>query len=256
MILAEPSPSQGDLHFSLLGFPVRINPWFWLVSAFLASSRDPVRVGLWILAVLLCILLHELGHAIAMRAYGYRPSIVLYSFGGLAIPHPGSYGIRRPGPRGDMLISFAGPASGFLLAAALVLPVYCLAILYPHDYGLAFYFRVVPVVFVPNHFLTQFLQDVLQISVMWGLVNLLPIYPLDGGQIAQQVFVLSSPGDAIRQSLILSVIVGGAMIAIFLAQAMNGTESPQWQSFYPAVFFAFLTYSNFTALQSYRGGWR
>lgn len=147
-----------------------------------------------------------------------------------------------------MLISFAGPASGFLLAAALVLPVYCLAILYPHDYGLAFYFRVVPVVFVPNHFLTQFLQDVLQISVMWGLVNLLPIYPLDGGQIAQQVFVLSSPGDAIRQSLILSVIVGGAMIAIFLAQAMNGTESPQWQSFYPAVFFAFLTYSNFTAL--------
>lgn len=98
MILAEPSPSQGDLHFSLLGFPVRINPWFWLVSAFLASSRDPVRVGLWILAVLLCILLHELGHAIVMRAYGYRPSIVLYSFGGLAIPHPGSYGIRRPGP--------------------------------------------------------------------------------------------------------------------------------------------------------------
>ena len=72
---------------------------------------------------------------------------------------------------------------------------------------------------------------------MWGLVNLLPIYPLDGGQIAQQVFVLTNPQDAIRQSLILSVIVGGMMAVIAFVQ---------WQSFFLAVFFLWLTYSNFT----------
>ena len=121
MILAEPSPSQGDLHFSLLGFPVRIHPWFWLVALLLSDLRDePVHVVLWVVAMLLCILLHELGHAVVMQAYGYRPSIVLYSFGGLAIPHPGRAGVRRPGPWGEMLIAFAGPASGFILAAVLV----------------------------------------------------------------------------------------------------------------------------------------
>ena len=52
------------------------------------------------------------------------------------------------------------------------------------------------------------------ITVMWGLLNLLPIYPLDGGQIAQQIFVLTNPQDAMRQSLILSVIVGGMMAVI------------------------------------------
>ena len=90
MILAEPSPSQGDLHFTLLGFPVRIHPLFWLVGAVLGScAGEPVLVLMWVVAMVLCILLHELGHAVVMQAYGYRPSIVLYSFGGLAIPHPG-----------------------------------------------------------------------------------------------------------------------------------------------------------------------
>ena len=70
---------------------------------------------------------------------------------------------------------------------------------------------------------------------MWGLLNLLPIYPLDGGQIAQQIFVLTNPQDAIRQSLILSVIVGGMMVAIFFAQAMNEPGGVQWQSFYLGV---------------------
>ena len=145
MFFAEPSPSQGDLHFSLLGFPVRIHPWFWIAAIILGSSaREPVLVFLWVVAMLLCILLHELGHALVMRAYGYHPSIVLHSFGGLAIPHAGGYDVRRPGPWGDMLISFAGPASGFILAAALVLPVYYLAICYPRYYSLGFYFHVVP----------------------------------------------------------------------------------------------------------------
>ena len=50
----------------------------------------------------------------------------MYSFGGLAIPHPGPYSVRRPGPWGEMLISFAGPASGFILAAVLVLGLHYL----------------------------------------------------------------------------------------------------------------------------------
>jgi Zn-dependent protease len=242
VILAEPPPSQGDLHFTLLGFPVRIHPLFWLVSLVLANlHEDPIFVVLWVVAVLLCILLHELGHAVVMQSYGYRPSIVLYSFGGLAIPHPGPYGVRRPGPWGQMLISVAGPASGFILAAVLALGLYYLG-----GYPVGLYFHVVPQVDVPNPFLASFLNSVLQITVMWGLLNLLPIYPLDGGQIAQQLFVLTHPQDAIRQSLILSVIAGGMMAVIAFMQ---------WQDFFLGVLFIWLTYSSYTMLQSYQGGW-
>jgi len=241
VILAEPPPSQGDLHFSLLGYPVRINPWFWLVAVFLSDwHAEPMYVILWVVAMVLCILLHEMGHAVVMQTYGYSPSIVLYSFGGLAIPHPGRHGVRRPGPWGQMLISIAGPASGFILAAVLASGLYFLG-----GYPFAFFFHVVPVVFVDNRYLGAFLNSVLEISVLWGLLNLLPVYPLDGGQIAQEIFVLTHPQDAMRQSLILSVIVGGMMGVIALVQ---------WQDIYLAVFFLWLTYSNYTTLQSYRGG--
>jgi Zn-dependent protease len=139
-----------------------------------------------------------------------------------------------------MLISIAGPASGFILAAVLALGLH-----YVGGYPLGVYLRVVPFVLVPNHFLGEFLNFIFQISVLWGVLNLLPIYPLDGGQIAQQIFVLTYPQDAIRQSLILSIIVGGMMAALAFVQ---------WNEFYLGLFFVWLTYSNFMTLQSYQGG--
>ena len=45
------------------------------------------------------------------------------------------------------------------------------------------------------------------------------------------------------------------MIVIFFAQAMGAADGVRWQSFYPAVLFVWLTYSNYTTLQSYHGGW-
>jgi Zn-dependent protease len=247
VILAEPPPSQYDLHFALFGFPVRIHPMFWLSALLLGYAlQDPIRVAIWVVAMVLCILLHELGHSVVMQAYGYCPSIVLYSFGGLAIPHPGRNGIRHPGPWGQMLISIAGPAAGFLLAAVLALGLHYLGG-YPVMVFEPTWRDVVPVVFVPNGYLRVFLNLTFEITVNWGLLNLLPIYPLDGGQIAQQIFALTHPQDAMRQSLILSVIVGGMMSVVAFVE---------WQSFFMAVLFLWLTYSNFTALQSFRGGGR
>ena len=289
MLLAEPPPSQGDVHFTLLGYPVRIHPFFWLTTVFLGDlHRDPIFVVTWVVAVLVCILLHELGHAIVMRYYGYSPSIVLYSFGGLAIPHSGPYGSRRPGPWGNMLISLAGPASGFILTAILILGFHFLAG-YPlvrdvqradlsrGDNLVAFFFstwrNVAPVwckvapmmqqgearlyIVSRTDILGEFVNDVFYISVFWGLVNLLPIYPLDGGQVAEQVFTLNNPQDAIRPTLILSMIVGGIIAAAFLMKALNATGGMSLQSFFVPMFFGYLTFTNFQMLQSQqdRGGW-
>jgi stage IV sporulation protein FB len=241
VFLAEPPPSQGDIRFTLLGFPVRIHPFFWLTTLLLGMSgdKDPLHFLMWVAAVLLCILLHELGHALVMRAYGYDASIVLHSFGGLAIPRAGRVGFRQPGPVGQILISLAGPASGFILAALLVLGLH-----YVGGYMVAYWYKVVPVVGIPGHSQVEtLLNDIFQVAVLWGLVNLLPVFPLDGGQVAANVFALFNPQDAMRQALILSVVVGGLMafVAFF-----------QWQDMYVGILFIWLTYSNFSSLQQSR----
>ena len=88
MLLGEPAPTQADLHFRLFGFPVRVHPFFWVVSLLLGmGGRDrPIRsnVLIWVAVVFVSILVHELGHAFMQRYYGGHPWITLYGFGGLA----------------------------------------------------------------------------------------------------------------------------------------------------------------------------
>ena len=94
MLVGEPARTPYDLNFSAFGFPVRIAPWFWLAALLLGSNVTTweIRGGrsaewdlVWILAMFLSILIHELGHAFAYRHFGKSSHILLYQFGGLAI---------------------------------------------------------------------------------------------------------------------------------------------------------------------------
>src|SRR3954453_23886112 len=88
MILGEPPPSQGDLHFRLFGFPVRVHPFFWIATVFLgmggSEKADPLDTLVWVAVVFVSILVHEMGHAIVQTYFGGHPRITLYGFGGLA----------------------------------------------------------------------------------------------------------------------------------------------------------------------------
>ena len=139
MFLAEPPQTRYDLHFGIGPFRVRVTPFFWLVAALL-GWKLAMRIGdesgggpgaglflvLWIAAVFISILVHELGHAMAMAYYGMSSSIVLYHFGGLAIPDGASSFVswgRSAGRGNQMVISVAGPAAQLLLAAAIALAI-------------------------------------------------------------------------------------------------------------------------------------
>ena len=98
-----------------------------------------------------------------------------------------------------------------------------------------------------NARLSELLDDVFFICIFWGLVNLLPIYPLDGGQIARELFMRFSPRDGIRQSMLLSIFAAVAM-AVYGYVRLNQP--------YIALLFGYLAYSSFIALQSYIGGSR
>ena len=73
--------------------------------------------------------------------------------------------------------------------------------------------RLMPWVKFQNLRLADFLNKVFLISVVWGLVNLLPIYPLDGGQIAREIALWLTPREGIRYSLVLSIIAAVGMAA-------------------------------------------
>ena len=73
MLLGEPPRTGGDLNFQLFGIPVRVHPLFWLIAVLLGISGDPqpAEILLWVVAVFVSILVHELGHALTMRAFGH-----------------------------------------------------------------------------------------------------------------------------------------------------------------------------------------
>ena len=69
-MLGMPATTQFDLNFRLLGIPVRINPFFWVLAALLGwESHDRFGVLVWIACVFVSILVHEFGHGLTSRAF-------------------------------------------------------------------------------------------------------------------------------------------------------------------------------------------
>ena len=256
MFLFEPPRTAGDLHFRLFGIPVRIHPFFWVsavILGFRPGGTPPTELILWILAVVVSILVHELGHAFMQRRYGGSPWITLHGFGGLASCDACD---NRPGPR--IAIALAGPAAGFVLAAivaaAVKLSGHVLGWTWSEgfpgaraglseSYGLrllggTLYWQ--PLGSPAGNLLLAYL---LQINIAWGLINLLPIYPLDGGQVMREVFTLRQPRQGIVASLRLSMMAAGAMALLGLLA---------WDSLYMALLFGYLAYESYRGLQQYQ----
>ncbi|MCA9215499.1 MAG: hypothetical protein KDB27_20685 [Planctomycetales bacterium] len=214
-MLAEPNPMQGDLQFSVTSIPVRVSVWAWVAYAILGwnSTYDPIvsdsgpykisRLAIWVLAVAFSILLHELGHAWVYRLFGVESRIVLYHFGGLATPDgPGAY--RTLTSMQHIFVSAAGPAIQLALAGI--------------AFGIVVLFRQTLSATEPGvfPFWSFLLQDLLLINIVWPLFNLLPVYPLDGGKISRELFLMWNSSKGIQYSLMLSVITAGAVAVFFM----------------------------------------
>ena len=246
MFLAEPPPTHADLHFRLIGTPIRVHPLFWLGAALLGmNSRDAKELLSWIGAVFLGVLIHELGHAAIMRLYGFYPSITLYTFGGMTSYGRGAVG-RAPSWLGQIAISAAGPAAGFLAAAVITLVCKLSG-------GLVVIVPILGWIFLPlvgfhgaPLILLALVNQFLQVCVFWGVLNLMPILPLDGGHIVSQVLVRLDPREGLFRALLLSTFAAG-LLAIFAYVRLN--------DYFLAIFFAFLAFSSLRAVQGAGGAW-
>lgn len=222
MFLAAPQPTPVDLHFSLVGVPIRVSGWFWVGAALfgwgicLALSGGDQRsllqyLVIWLGAVFCSLLVHEMGHALAYRMFGQEAHVVLYHLGGLAIPSPwGGRGARRPAER--LFVSAAGPLAQLALAAMLV------AVLRAGGYAVPFPLASVGRALglydgadIGSRFLFALVLFLLNINIFWPLLNLVPVPPLDGGQIVREGLATIGVADSARIAAMIGVVAGGAV---------------------------------------------
>jgi stage IV sporulation protein FB len=261
VLLAEPGHTPYDLHFTVLGFPVRVHPLFWLMGLFFGFNADqPILMLIAVVVVFVSILVHELGHALMMRRYGHEAHIVLYMMGGLAIEGRGSSfgGFRSRGSRTtqeQVLVSAAGPGAGFVLAAVVVAVLYALGGSVGWEPLEEWFPLPIPHAHLGKNLgegketfnLRVFLDHVLWFNIVWGAINLLPVFPLDGGQISQTLMIAGDAWGGLARSLWLSVITGGITAVVGLLA---------FRSPYMALLFGSLAYSSYLALQQIGGGGR
>jgi stage IV sporulation protein FB len=230
-VFFEPNRTPYDLAWRMFGIPIRVHPLFWLISA--AMGWNLMEQGfqfllLWVACVFVSVLVHELGHALLGRLFGSQGQIVLYSFGGLAI---GSSRLRARWQR--IAVYLAGPLAGFGL--------YVLAHLAlgggDREFGS-------PLEYLGLKFLAW-------INLFWGLLNLLPIWPLDGGQVSRDLLDGLMPEKGVRVALGLSLVVAGVLAVHSLSQEYGHPLIPylNYGGTFPAIFFGLLALNSYQALQ-------
>ena len=259
MLLGEPAPTQGDLHFTIFGFPVRIHPMFWLV-AFVFGLGAPTLplVFVWVAAVFISILIHELGHSLVLRRYGISPRITLYGMGGLASYNPAQARDQRAfSSFAQITISAAGPLAGFLFAALIVVAIILSGKTFVWEFVFPYGLMIVPIG-ISSETLAYFTYDLLFVSITWGLFNLLPVYPLDGGSISRELFLRFNTREGIRRSLTLSFVTAAGIAVLVLARAFRGADLEGGiqgvaidGNLFIALLFGYLAYFSYAALQAY-----
>lgn len=234
--------------FSLFGIPVEVQPFFWVLCAFLGgalhanSSEDFLALALFMLAAFVSILIHELGHALTGRRLGGGSAhIQLNSFGGLAFNRGGRFNRQQ-----RFWMIAAGPGAGFLFLLSILLG---LALIFGGQDVTAYAARVIVGADLPfqtddlisflreKPFIHLFISHLLWINFWWGILNLLPVMPLDGGQITD-LFV--RPQRRVYQ---IGFIAAATMAAVGFFW-LNAT--------YTGVLFGYLAWKNYQDMREVR----
>lgn len=198
-----------SLQFRFLGFPVVVHPIAWLVLGFILLSNargGPMALVdgvLWALVLFVSILVHELGHALVARGFRLGPiQITIHGFGGLTTHR------RSPSPGRSMLVTAAGPGAGLLLgglALVLYLPLEFMGLTEGVSPG------------SPMGLLGSLLNMLLVVNIFWSLFNLLPMSPLDGGQLLDAGLVLVGVKPALAHRAVAIISIAFAVLVAFAA---------------------------------------
>ena len=186
------------LRFTLLGIPVGVHFSFLLIALLVMGNNfSGSEVAVFVLAIFGGVLVHEAGHALTARAFGAsQVSITLFALGGVTV-----YSHDPPlSPRRRFLISAAGSAAGISAGGPLLL-LWWLTDVFD---GLSRLGEVG-------------LRSFILAAAVWGVLNWIPIRPLDGGQMLTAALEIVVPQRADAIARVVTVVVGVAVIIVALA---------------------------------------
>lgn len=178
----------------IFGFPVQIRSGFGFFMLLIIVING-VPMGPWLAgSVAVFTLVHELGHAFAARRTGAQASIALDFLAGYAAFVPTRH-LQRWERAG---ISIAGPATQIILGVGILLVLG----VNPLDHD-------------------QFAAEYSTLAIWWagpiiGLFNLIPVLPLDGGNIAAEGLDFLAPGRGRSIMVRISIPLTGAAFALML----------------------------------------
>jgi len=179
---------------SVFGFPVKVRAGFG-VFMLLIIALNGLELGLWLAgSIAVFTLAHELGHALAARRTGSEASISLDFMAGYA-----SFVPARPLSRRERaLISAAGPLTQIILGVLVLIAIG----VNPFDHQ-------------------QFAADYATLAIWWagpiiGVFNLIPVLPLDGGNIASEAIDYFVPGRGRSLMGVISIPLTAGAFAFML----------------------------------------
>ena len=212
------------LDFRLLGIPVLVQPFHWLILGLLGFSftrpqgrGDLLELALFMLAGFVSILIHEMGHAVVGRKFGARPEVVLHGMGGVAI---------FPGAKFSRSESFWTTAAG--PGVQLILGALALAILNSGS--------------LPDTQIGVFFGWLFIVSFFWAIFNCVPVWPLDGGQ------MLGAMLGEKRAALTYQIGMVTASVLAVLGLL--------WGQIFITIFMGFMAYQNYQMFQQHKNHWR
>jgi Zn-dependent protease/DNA-directed RNA polymerase subunit RPC12/RpoP len=199
---------QGSIHlFRFAGVDVFLHWWWFLVAVYeIRGGVGTYSSIVWNIVEYLClfliVLVHEFGHALACRQVGGRADhIVLWPLGGVAYVDPP----QRPGA--TLWSIAAGPLVNVVLTPIL--------------YVLAVLSRSMSTPGLDSN-LHVLLHNIFWINVGLLVFNILPIYPLDGGQILRSLlwFVLGRARSLLVATILGFIGVAGFIVLAFLMRSI------------------------------------
>src|SRR6185436_2286127 len=189
------------LHLGTIrGTTITVDFNFLILIVFFVAMNYNAQQGiqyalLWIPILFISVLFHELAHAAMIGLFGFGSSrVVLTGMGGVTINS------RRAKPWQDMLISLAGPISSFALMFL------CIWI-----------YQAVPAA-RQDRMVAELLPRMVQANFFWGLFNLIPVAPLDGGHAVREFFSIffRDRTSFVIYVWIAMVVGGGIAILMFV----------------------------------------
>ena len=174
--------------------PISIHFFFWILAGLIGvmqTGGEPLGVLIWVGIVLFSVLIHEWGHALTAVAFGQTASIQLMALGGLT-----SYEGKPLRWWQQFVVVFNGPLCSFALYVAAKLLVMIPAV------GQS---PLEPIIYVFG-----------AANLFWFIVNLLPIIPLDGGQLMRILLEALFGVSGFRAALFISGLIAATIALLFL----------------------------------------